>query len=37
MFLLGFLIGGLAGVFTICLVIMGDDKDDLWLEYKFAL
>lgn len=29
MFLLGFLIGGLAGVFTICLVIMGDDKDDL--------
>jgi len=29
MFLLGFLIGGLAGIFTICLVIMGDDKDDL--------
>lgn len=29
MFLLGFLIGALAGVFTICLVIMGDDKDDL--------
>lgn len=37
MFLLGFLIGGLAGVFTICLAITGDDKDDLWLEYKFAL
>lgn len=27
MFLLGFLIGGLAGIFTICLVIMGDNKE----------
>lgn len=29
MFLLGFLIGSIAGIFTLCLVIMGDDKDDI--------
>ena len=29
MFFIGFIVGACAGIFTICLVIMGDDKDDL--------
>ena len=29
MFLIGFIVGACAGIFTICLVITGDDHDDI--------
>lgn len=29
MFLIGFFIGAFVGIFTICLIISGDDHDDI--------
>ena len=29
MFFIGFIVGACAGIFTICLVITGDDHDDI--------